>query len=167
MVRRHNCQPQESHSWIGLDSKYLELDFFGTQPPRTLMNGDGLDGLTPWCASLTPISGGVFCSFVYPDKMGKSRKIEADSKTVANCSSYLFGQEQDRKTTHWSPLVGQSIAGFGPFWSKSWVQSAAGPRGSAIRKRLPESLQRMPGEVVQIMDENLILLMVINSCYLI
>lgn len=159
MLRRHNCQPQESHSWIGLDSKYLELDFFGTQPPRTLMNGDGLDGFTPWCASLTPISGGVFCSFVYPEKMGKSRKIEPDSKTVANCSSIFLAKnkQQTGKQPIGAPWLHISH-GFGPFWkSKSWVQSAASPIRSAIRKRLPESLQRkLPGEVVQITDENLI-----------
>ena len=80
---------------------------------------------------------------------------------VANCSSIFLAKnkQQTGKQPIGAPWldINQSVHGFGPFWkSKSWVQSAAGPIRSAIRKRLPESLQRMPGEVVQITDENLI-----------
>ena len=100
-----------------------------------------------------------FLFICLPRKNGKSRKIEPDSKTVANCSSIFLAKnkQQTGKQPIGAPWLHISH-GFGPFWkSKSWVQSAASPIRSAIRKRLPESLQRkLPGEVVQITDENLI-----------
>ena len=128
------------------------------------MNGDGLDGFTGSPRDAHPAHRSpamFFGSFVYPEKMEHIRKIEPDSKTVANCSSIFLAKnkQQTGKQPIGAPWldINQSVHGFGPFWkSKSWVQSAAGPIRSAIRKRLPESLQRMPGEVVQITDENLI-----------
>ena len=132
-----------------MDSKYLELDFFGTQPPRTLMNGDGLDGFTGSPRDAHPAHRSpamFFGSFVYPEKMENIRKIEPDSKS-GKLQFYLFGQEQtaDRKTTHWSPLVGyQSI---GPWiWPFLEVEKLGPKCGRSHKICNSEETARKPPE---------------------